>query len=422
MNTAKMMRAISHSSVMTAMIIASSGDAYAFVQTDPVQISTVETPPVGQQPTEPTTVQDDETVFIPPPISRQFEVESSDGDQDDTEPTDEEDIEVSSDEEIDAELEAELARIEELEKLSDPNELLKTFALKKPLIELSTPEPDRLMIANRIVARLFPAGTTERSLRTTMDELMIPMIDRALELTISEAVDLFGVPENLNPLDGNENADKKIYDLLAESDPKFREKMGIVFDAYAEITGLSSEPIEPALAGALARDYARKYDLEQLNDLDAFFSTPTGALFAKDFMLSTASIDMVQTALKEFPAIAKNADAIEAASKRIEEAFKPEPKEDEETETAVEDAEDSILTNGADNSSDDDNGSEPWFDNDNWDEATRTSVSQLEDTYNELAELSEQAYSQYDEAFDAAVSESRAKYIAEGWKRDEDEE
>ena len=49
-----------------------------------------------------------------------------------------------------------------------------------------------------------------------------------------------------------------------------------------------------------------------------------------------------------------------------------------------------------------------------------TSCDPLEDTYNELAELSEQAYNQYDEAFDAAVLKSREQYIADGWSRDEE--
>ncbi len=332
------------------------------------------------------------------------------------------------DDEIDAELQAELEEIERLERLSDPNEFLKTFALKKPLIELPTPDADRLEVANKIVARFYPVGTNERVMRDAFDNMMIPIVDRTLELTITEAMDLFGLPDELNPLsDDEEAANKTLGDLMAELDPEFREKMTTVMDAYAEITGLTSEPLEPALAGAMARDYARKYNLQQLREMETFFATPTGELFARDFMLSTASIDMIQTALKEFPAITENSDAIEAAGKRIEEAFKTEPKIEEETEEncseddavcdATEDAAEEADVNDAFAN---DLGNEPWFDKDNWDEGTRNNVAQLEDTYNELAELSEQAYNQYDEAFDAAVLKSREQYIADGWSRDEE--
>ncbi len=328
------------------------------------------------------------------------------------------------DDEIDAELKAELEEIERQEKLSDPNELLKSFALKKPLIELPTPDADRLKIADKIVARFYPVGTNERVMRDSFDNMMIPIIDRTLELTIAEAIDLFDLPDDINPLsDDEESTNQTIGELLAEMYPDFREKMGTVMDAYAEITGLTSEPLEPALAGAMARDYARKYDVQQLTEMEAFFSTPTGEIFARDFMLSTASIDMIQTALKEFPAITENSDAIEAASKRIQEAFKTEPKEDE----SEEDCEDCETDEASDEETDvndalaDDLGNEPWFDKDNWDEGTRDNVAQLEDTYNELAELSEQAYTQYDEAFDDAVLQSREKYIADGWNREDNE-
>lgn len=343
-----------------------------------------------------------------------------------TETSDEQNI----DDEIDAELQAELEEIERTEKLSDPNEFLKTFALKKPLIELPTPDADRLEVANKIVARFYPVGTNERVMRDAFDNMMIPIVDRTLELTITEAMDLFGLPDELNPLsDDEEAADKTLGDLMAELDPEFREKMGTVMDAYAEITGLTSEPLEPALAGAMARDYARKYNLQQLTEMEAFFATPTGELFARDFMLSTASIDMIQTALKEFPAITENSDAIEAASKRIEEAFKTEPKSEEETEEGC--SEDDMVCDATKETTEEadvndsfanDLGNEPWFDKDNWAEDTRNNVAQLEDTYNELAELSEQAYTQYDEAFDAAVLKSREQYIADGWTREEEEE
>ena len=262
-----------------------------------------------------------------------------------------------------------------------------------------------------------------------MDDMVKPIVNRTLDLNLDEAIELFGIPDDLIPTseENTERRTKKFGDLIAEMDPKFREKMDIVFEAYSELTGLTSAPIEPALSQAMARDYARKYDLQQLNDLDAFFSTPTGGIFARDFMLSTASIDMVQTALKEFPAIAENSEKIQEVSKRIEDVFKTEPKvEEEEAEESC--SEDDVVCEATEEEADvndalaNDLGNEPWFDKNNWDDDTRNNIEQLSDTYNELAELSEQAYTQYDEAFDAAVAESRKQYIADGWTREESED
>lgn len=342
---------------------------------------------------------------------------AQDKEQTDSDTDQSESKELSIDDEIDAELAAELERVEQLDALNDPNEFLKTFSLKKPLIILPTPEPARLAIAEKIVARLYPVGTNERVVRTMMDDMVKPIVNRTLDLSLNETIALFGISDDLIPLDeedSEENRNKKFGDLVAEMDPKFREKMDVVFEAYSELTGLTSSPIEPALSQAMARDYARTYSLEQLNDLNVFFATATGQAFAKNFMLSTASIDMVQTALQEFPAIAENSEKIQEINKRIEAVFKTEEEGDE-----ICDDENCESDEATEDVTAFDQGDEPWFDQDNWDDNRRSTVDQLADTYNELAELSEQAYNQYDEAFDAAVAESREQYIANGWTREE---
>lgn len=425
MSKIQLLRTISKSVIITSLIAVPTSRAYA---SQDVQEENTQEPAAAPVPTI-------RTVSVAPSTAvdavQEGEVDSVEIDQvlidfeniiDDTDDKNE----ATSDEDIDAELQAELDRIEAAEKFTNPDELIKNFSLKKPLIELPTPDADRLMVANQIVSQLFPVGTSERSMRDNMDNLMLPMINRTLDLTMVEAIDLFGVPEEILGLDSDseeakELATKTLGDYLVEQEPKFREKMDVVFEAYAQITGLTSEPIEPFLAEAMARDYARKYDLAQLNDLKNFFGTPTGSIFARDFMLSTASIDMVQTALKEFPAIAANSDKIQEVSKRIEDAFKPTVNpEDAADENLDEQDCETCESDGTAALGAEDLGTEPWFEMDNWAEERRDNVNLLQDTYNELAELSEQAYSQYDEAFDAAVAESRAQYIADGWTPDQE--
>lgn len=399
----KLLNKISKTAMIAAIIAIPISASHAFQDEDGGQQEEVVAP-------SPPTIK---AVSLPPTAAVE-EAVSADIDAGST--TDNVEGEPNADDEIDAELQAELERIERVEQFTNPDEFIKNIALKKPLIALPTPDAERLVVANQIVAQLFPVGTTERSMRENMDNLLLPMINRTLDLTVVEAIDLFGVPDDILGLKAGSEEEKEmttktIGDFLAEQEPQYREKMNIVFEAYAQITGLASEPIEPFLSEAMARDYARKYDLAQLNDLKTFFDTPTGSIFARDFMLSTASIDMVQTALKEFPAIAENSDKLQEVSKRLEEALKPsaKPEEDEATDEA---AEESAL--GAS-----DLGTEPWFQMENWDEETRDNVNLLQDTYNELAELSEQAYSQYDDAFEEAVAASRARYIEQGWTRDD---
>ncbi len=364
----------------------------------------------------PAFAQDKEEELLPPSEFSSNETAGGDIVQDET--AQDETIEQTSDDEIDAELAAELERLERLEKLSDPTEFLESIALQKPLIELPVPDAARLEIAQKIVARLFPVGTSERAVKSNMEDLIIPMMDRALDLTIIEAIELFGLPEDTIPASQKDEADKKIIAILEESQPNFRKDLDTLIDAYIEITALSSEPIEPALAGAMARDYARKYDLAQLNDLDQFFATDTGGIFARDFMLSTASIDMIQTALKEFPVIAENSEKIQEVSKSLEGLFKPVKAETDTIEDDCIDCEDEDSDETTEDIFANDDGTEPWFDQDNWEASDKENVDQLQDTYNEVAQLSEDAYAQYEEAYDAALSKNREKYIADGWSRE----
>lgn len=422
MNKEKLYSSISKSAIISAIIMAPINSAYAFQEQDvprPIIVTTVAKPNKAAEVSEDAEVIVQEATIVSDPETIETDGIETGG------------IETLSDDElIDAELQAELDRIDRLDKLTNPEEFFKDFAMQRPLIELPTPDADKLVVANEIISQLFPVGTSERAIRTSLDGLIIPMIDKTLDLTILEAIELFGVPKDILGFDpegdrAKEMANKKIGELMAEMEPKYREKMDIVFEAYAEITGLTSEPLEPFLAQAMARDYARKYDLAQLNDLKTFFATSTGRMFARDFMLSTASIDMVQTALKEFPVIAANSDKIQQVTKRIEEALKPEPFDfGDDVEC---DADDDACLSGDEVKGDietalgaDDLGNEPWFDIDNWDKETRENINTLEDTYNELAELSEQAFSQYNEAYEAAIAKSREKYIAEGWSRDDE--
>ncbi len=154
---------------------------------------------------------------------------------------------------------------------------------------LPAPDPERLAVATRLVDRIWPVGTYRRMMAATMQGTIATlagvgeaaadaayMDDKATRRAQHEA-------RTGRPLPGSPSAAES----AAAYDPQA---------ALAEmnaVLGPIFERIEPPLRTAIARIYARRYDLAQLAELEAFFSTPTGAAYAADSLTLMNDPEMV---------------------------------------------------------------------------------------------------------------------------------
>lgn len=117
------------------------------------------------------------------------------------------------------------------------------------------PDPARLVVARRLIERFLPADR-----RDAMIEQMIrPMAETARDA-------MFASPS--------------IAGLQADN-PEFVETMNGFMGEEFERTIAMTKAAMPAMLDAMARAYARRFTLDQLETIDGFFQTPAGRAYAE---------------------------------------------------------------------------------------------------------------------------------------------
>jgi hypothetical protein len=286
--------------------------------------------------------------------------------------------------------------------LSDLKELEK-FALKKPLIEQPVPDPARLAIAEQVIGKLMPDGTYKRTMEAADADLVRPLLNRLWTMKGSEFADAFGITD-MKERDRNET----FGEAMSGDDPYARERVEAYIKVYIDIAGDMFSPIEGDIRGAMARDYARKYDAKTLNDMNGFLNTPTGMIFARDYMLSSFTLDVLQTTLMVWPKMMKNADQFEKRWKDATAHLPPVPKKDYLEDGGMDMASDDVFAG--------ETGEEPWWDRSNWSAADQKKMDALNDKANIESQQSDEATNIANEFETEAMLRTREKYRAKGWK------
>lgn len=141
-------------------------------------------------------------------------------------------------------------------------------------------DPARLAAAETIVAKVFPLGTYKKLMGDTMDRLMGSMMDGVMGMPLAQIAAMGGLePDQAAALE-----EASLAEIMAIYDPHFRERTQVGMRAMMDsMAGLMTD-YEPRIQAGLARAYARKFDAKQLADLNAFFATPTGRVYAAESM------------------------------------------------------------------------------------------------------------------------------------------
>jgi len=180
-------------------------------------------------------------------------------------------------------------------------------------------DPARISAAEKTVDHLFPLGTYERMMRGTMDKMINGMMSKMMDMPASELAKMGGMTEEQAKTAGKET----MADLAKKKDPHFRERMDTTMSVMMEemVTLMSS--MEPAMREALAKIYTRKYTVKQLTEMNTFFESETGALFARDYMMVFVDEEMMSTMMQFAP---KMIGAMPRIIKKVEKATEHLPK------------------------------------------------------------------------------------------------
>ncbi len=185
-------------------------------------------------------------------------------------------------------------------------------------------DPARLAEAEKAVAVLVPKGIYMTMMRDKMPQIMDMMMSEMMGKTPGE----LGLPA-----DGKVPADRPLGAAAASRDPHFEERMKISTRVMFEEMGKLFDAMEPRIRAGLARAFARKFTLQQLGDMNAFFATPSGSAFASQYLMTFMDPEMMQEMMGFVPEMMKAMPDImakvEKATEHLPPPPKPEPKTDE---------------------------------------------------------------------------------------------
>ena len=249
-----------------------------------------------------------------------------------------------------------------------------TTTASTPLVKTteSPPSADHIAAAKPVIDKLWPLGTYRKMLNGELTDMMDSMMASMLDLKISDLHIANNPPEK--------EESQSLREIIAARDPHYHERFRITMNVmFKELTPVMDK-IEPQVRTALTTDYARKYTVAQLRDLDRFLATPTGQIYAQNWVSSFYSPEMMASIEDDMPNIvAAMPNIIEKVEKATAHLPLPSKTEDEMAIDAAVVAADAAAAAALDEEQ-----SNPER---KWTQADRKSVAKLD---NEIVHLSGQ--------------------------------
>lgn len=184
-------------------------------------------------------------------------------------------------------------------------------------------DPERLALARTTAAALMPEGSYERMMHSSLEQMVDATMDQMLDMRMS---DIMGAAGQGDPSAEAVIGKMTMRELAAEADPHFEERTRITNRVLFQemkpiITGL-----EPDLREGLARAYARRFTAEQLKDMNRYFATPTGRVFATESMMMWVDPEIAAKMGALMPALMKEMPSIMEKLKTATAHLPPPPK------------------------------------------------------------------------------------------------
>ncbi|THD37510.1 MAG: DUF2059 domain-containing protein [Sphingomonas sp.] len=175
-------------------------------------------------------------------------------------------------------------------------------------------DPARLAAAKPVIDQVWPLGTYERIMHVVMDQMVNASMASMYDMKVDDFAKGMGADDKA--LGG-----KTFRDVMGKEDPYFEERMRRSMKVMTdEMIALMNE-VEPDVRVAFANAYARRFTVAQLNDLHAFFDTPTGRIYAAESMTLMMGPDMMKAMQAFTPKFMERMPAImakvEAATKDL---------------------------------------------------------------------------------------------------------
>lgn len=152
------------------------------------------------------------------------------------------------------------------------------------------PDPARLVLARTTVETLWPNGTYWRM----TDQFMGAMYDRIMAMKLSDF-------DKGAAKKGKPGPDLTLHESMVKDDPFFDQRVAIIRRVMTDEMKSLSAIVEPRLRDGLARAAARRFDANQLTDINAFFATDSGRALGSNLMTIWVDPDTIRGMVQSMP-------------------------------------------------------------------------------------------------------------------------
>ena len=142
-------------------------------------------------------------------------------------------------------------------------------------------DPALLVKAQPIAAIVLPDGTMARMMGPMMQKMLKPMMDSVSKMPIRHLLEAGG----LDPDQTDKLSAATVKDVMEILDPAFHERMTVMTETMFPALGRFMSQFEPDMREGMAEAFAGRYTAPELDEINAFLHTPTGAKFGSGFMM-----------------------------------------------------------------------------------------------------------------------------------------
>lgn len=158
-------------------------------------------------------------------------------------------------------------------------------------------EPARLTLAQKTMSQLIPSGSLEKMMDNLYGKMFKTLMGEFggqsdLMLSIQTGVE----SEKIAALD--EATKARIADMF---DPHRKEREDQITKVVKPLISEVLGDMEPPMREGMSKAYARKFTAAQLTDLNGFLATPTGTVYANEWMAMQADPEVMLSVIKAIP-------------------------------------------------------------------------------------------------------------------------
>ena len=159
------------------------------------------------------------------------------------------------------------------------------------------PDPVRLTAARGAVQTMLPDG----AYATAMTGFVDKMIEHGLNMSEADFAEFAAAAKPVKGKKVKPPSTIPFRQDLAAKDPKFDAKLAAVRAFMGKTMDKLGALAEPALRDGMARSLARKFDLAQIGEINAFLATPTGQIYGREMIGLWFEPDVMRGAMATFP-------------------------------------------------------------------------------------------------------------------------